>query len=189
MLHLDQSQIKKAGGTRWLEIESVNPWCDRPRFFHFKIGWRHLLHTSRKSRMLPEMISIWLPHSIYDWIHALPLTKNNFDMWLNKIFVIFYKILHHRRCAMICQNGVGCDTMWLVYMGLIQPVSYMLTHNPHTHLWHICHKKLTHCSKWLAECYALSVIRTSGHLKHGNTKEIHFQNWQVAMIAIGKYNT
>ena len=77
-----------------------------------------------------------------------------------------------------------CGTMWLVYMGLIKPVSYI--HNQantqFTHLWHICHKKLTHCAKWPAECYALYVTRTSGHLKHFNTKEIHFQNkWQVAI--------
>ena len=58
MPRLDQSQSKKARGTRWLEIKSVNPWCDRPRFFHFKRGLRHLLHISRKSRMQHGPISI-----------------------------------------------------------------------------------------------------------------------------------
>ena len=43
-----------------------------------------------------------------------------------------------------------------------------------THLWRlICHKKFIHCSKWLAECYALSP--ELAYLKYGNTKEIHFQ--------------
>ena len=36
----------------------VNPWCDRPRFFHFKIGLRQLLHISCKSRMQHGMIFI-----------------------------------------------------------------------------------------------------------------------------------
>ena len=78
MPRLDQSQSKKARGTRWLEIKSVNPWCDRPRFFHLRIGLRHLLHISRKSHMLHGMISIQVSHSIYDWIKALSCNEEQF---------------------------------------------------------------------------------------------------------------
>ena len=39
------------------EIKSVNPWVHRPQFFHFKIGFEHLLHICRKSRMLRGVIS------------------------------------------------------------------------------------------------------------------------------------
>ena len=61
-----------------------------------------------------------------------------------------------------------------------KPVSLISKHadTQFTHLWLICHKKFIHCSKWLAECYALSP--ELAYLKHGNTKEIHFQEIVVS---------
>ena len=133
---LDQSQSKKARGTRWLEIKSVNLWCDRPRFFHFRIGLRHLLHISRKSHMLHGMISIQVSHSIYDWIKALSCNEEQFWYVIEKNTCHFYKMLHPRRCAIMGLNGAGtlgwfwsdCSIMWLVYMDLVKPVSYIFKH-------------------------------------------------------------
>ena len=87
--------------------------------FHFKIGLRHLIHLSRKSHMLHGMISIWLPYCIYDWIQALSCNWkwSLICDWIN--ICNFYKILHHRRCAMICQNGAGSGLQHWVDSGPI----------------------------------------------------------------------
>ena len=98
-----------------------------------------------------------------------------------------YKILHFRhRCAMMCQNGAKSGLQYWTDSGPIavqcglftwiwlnqNNILIMLTHN--SHLWHICHKKLIHCSKWLASImHCLSP--ELAYLKHGNTKKIHFQ--------------
>ena len=61
-----------------------------------------------------------------------------------------------------------------------KPVSLISKHanTQFTHLWLICHNKFIHFSKWLAECYALSP--ELAYLKHGNMKEIHFQEIVVS---------
>ena len=136
---LDQSQSKKARGTRWLEIKSVNPWCDRPRFFHFRIGLRHLLRISRKSHMLHGMISIQVSHSIYDSIKVCLATKNNFDMWLKKYLSFLQNVTSSQMChnvpewrqirlATLGWFWSDCGIMWLVYMDLVKPVSYIFKH-------------------------------------------------------------
>ena len=44
--------------TSSFEVKSVEPWCDRLRFFHFEIRVRHLLQLSRETSMLRGIISI-----------------------------------------------------------------------------------------------------------------------------------
>ena len=39
----------------------------------------------------------------------------------------------------------------------------------------MCHKDLIHTSKCLAKCYATYLARELAYLKHGNTKDVHFQ--------------
>ena len=157
------------------EIKSVNPWCDRPRFFHFIIGLRHLLHISRKSRMLHGMIPIWLPHSIYDWIKALSGYQKTIVIcdWIKYLSFlrnttssqIYHNVPEWGRIRLATLGWFRSDrgTMWLGYMDLVKPVTYISNHAniQFTYLRHICHKKLIHCSEWLAKWYALSVTRTS----------------------------
>ena len=62
-------------------------------------------------------------------------------------------------------------------MDLFKPVSYIFNHanTQFTHLWHICHKKLLHCSRWLSECSATRLLPEPAYVKHGSTKASHFQ--------------
>ena len=72
-------------------IKSVHSWCDdRPWFFHIKIGVRHLLRVSRKTRML-HGIRIWslLPYFICDDHIVCLVTKIvsnaiELNIWLEK---------------------------------------------------------------------------------------------------------
>ena len=188
-----QSQSKKARGTRWLEIESVNPWCDRPRFFHFKIGLRHLLHISRKSHMLHGIISIQLSHSIHDWIKALSCNWEQFSYVIEKNTCHFYKILHPHRCAIMGQNGAGsglqhwvdsgtivaqCGLSTWIWLNQYHIFPNMLTHNSHTcdsfvtKNWFISQSD----SPRVMDCLSPELA----YLKHGNTKYIHFQEIVVS---------
>ena len=86
----------------------------------------------------------------------------------------------------MCQNedpayNIGLIPVRLRHMDLVKQVSYFSKHanSQFTHLWHIGHKKMTHCWKWLAERYALSP--ELAYLKRDNSKDIHFQE----MVASG----
>ena len=69
---LDQSQFKKARSTRWLKIKSVNPRCDRLRFFHFKIGVRHLLNLTKTILMCDWIWYVWfLLNKLHPWRNAI----------------------------------------------------------------------------------------------------------------------
>ena len=146
----ETSRQKKTRGTRWLEIKSINQWCDRPRFFHFKIGLRHLLYISRKSRMLHGMI-LFDYHILYTIEYKLCLlTKTILTCDCIKYLLFLLNTTSSQMCHGMPERGwIRLATMWLVYMGLIKPVSYISNHanTQFIHLWHICHKKLTHCSK------------------------------------------
>ena len=48
-------KLEARGDLKWSRLTHG---CDRPRIFHFKIGLRHLLHMSCKSRIQHGMISI-----------------------------------------------------------------------------------------------------------------------------------
>ena len=100
-----------------------------------------------------------------------------------------YQILHPRhRCAIMCQNGAKFGMQYRVDSGPIAAQCGLFTwiwlnqnnisnhaNTQFTHLWHICHKKLIHCSKWLASIIMHCLSPELAYLKHGNTKKIHFQ--------------
>ena len=182
-----RSEVERNGWAWWLEIKSVNPWCDRPRFFHFKMGLRHLLHISRKSHMLHGIISIQLSHSINDWIKTFLANKHNFDMWLKK-YLSFLQILHPRRCAIMSQNGAGSGLQRWVDSGPIVAQcglstwiclnQYHIFLNTLTHNSHTCNLFVTRNwsivqSDWPSVMHCLSP--ELAYIKHVNTKEIHFQ--------------
>ena len=72
------------------------------------------------------------------------------------------------RHNMACLNGSGSTNIIISKHANTQ----------FTHLWLICHKKCIHCSKWLTECYASSVTRTS--VFKTRYYEIHFQEIVVS---------
>ena len=162
-------------------------------------------------------------------------------MWLNKIFVIFYKISHPRKYAIMCQNGVASSLHnWVdsgsiaVHYGLPKWIwinqyhlflnslskwiwinqyhlflnslskwiwinqyhlflnslskwiwinQYHLFLNRLTHISHTCDSFVTR-NWFIVQSDSPSVMHCLwpelAYLKHGNTKEIHFQGIVVS---------
>ena len=89
----------------------------------------------------------------------------------------------------MCQNGPGSGFRhWIdsgpigAQCGLSAWIWLNHANTQFTHLGHICDKKLIHCSKWLVECYSLSVTRTSVIKNTVIRKRFTFKkSWQVEM--------
>ena len=132
------------------------------------------------------------------------VTKNNFIWDWTK----YLSCLQNITSSQICHNvpewdrnqlaSLGwfrfdCGTIWWyglskwIWINKCHLFLNMLTHNSHT--WLICHKKLIHCSKWLAECYALSVTRTSVFITRWYERDSLSRNrceWQcIAIVTPG----
>ena len=84
---------QKLQGSRWLEVKSVDTWCDRSRFFHFEIGVSYLLHISSKTHRM-----ICITTSICDWIRDVSCLKKqisykiewNISFFLQKLNIFQY---------------------------------------------------------------------------------------------------
>ena len=82
-------QARIPRGIKHLEVMSVNPWCDRPRFFPFELGMKHLLHIGYKTRMLNGIIYITTFQMRWNKISAC--LQNSSMQWTKHIY--FYKSL------------------------------------------------------------------------------------------------
>ena len=105
----------------------------------------------------------------------------------------FYKILHPRRCAIMCQNGAWsglqhwvdsgpiaaqCGLSTWIWSSQYQIFLNMLTHNSHTCNLFVTRNWSIVQSDWPSGMHCLSP--ELAYLKHGNTKEIHFQEIVVS---------
>ena len=89
-----------------LEVMSVNPWYDRPRYFPFKLGMKHLLHISYKTRMLNGIIFITTFQM--RWNEIFELLQNN-SIQRIKTYILLQKLDILKQYAIMRQNGAGSD--------------------------------------------------------------------------------
>ena len=97
-------QAENARGIKRLKVMLVNPWCDRPRFFPFELGMKHLLHISYKTRMLNGIISITTFQM--RWNEIFELLQNNFIQRI-KTCILLQKLDILKQYAIMRQNGTG----------------------------------------------------------------------------------
>ena len=81
--------VQERSRREWLKANSVNPWCDRPRFFHYKTGLRHLLHMTLISHAARNDFYLIII-SYVRWNKSFALQLKTL-LWLNEILAIFTK--------------------------------------------------------------------------------------------------
>ena len=156
----------------------------RPRFFHFKIRLGHLLHISRKSRMLRGMILFNYHILCMIEYNRCLIIKNKFLYVIESNTFHFYKIIHPRRCAIKCRNrngsglqhcidsgtiAVQCGLSKRIWFNQYQIFQTLLTHNTHKSQKTDPLFKVTGRMLWNLPVTELA------YSKQVYTKDIHFQ--------------